>query len=72
MSPLNDIYYEVLNMETSGEIDRNLLNLNLKLSNLIQSPSITSIDTLTPKEEYQSGNDFLKMLSSQFSKYSHF
>lgn len=43
-------------METSGEIDRNLLNLNLNLSNLIQSPSITSIDTLTPKEEYHSGN----------------
>lgn len=52
---LNDIYYEVLNMETSGELDRNLLNLNLNLSSLIQSPSITSIDTLTPKEEYQSG-----------------
>lgn len=42
-------------METSGELDRNLLNLNLNLSNLIQSPSITSIDTLTPKEEYHSG-----------------
>lgn len=56
VSPLNDIYYEVLNMETSGELDRNLLNLNLNLSNLINSPSITSIDTLTPKEEYQSGS----------------
>lgn len=42
-------------METSGELDRNLLNLNLNLSSLIQSPSITPIDTLTPKEEYHSG-----------------
>lgn len=47
-------------METSGEIDRNLLNLNLNLSNLIQSPSITSIDTLTPKEEYHSGKKMLQ------------
>ncbi|XP_076260530.1 GTPase activating protein and centrosome-associated isoform X4 [Rhynchophorus ferrugineus] len=53
----NEVVYEVLNMETSGEIDRNLLNLNLKLSGLIQSPSITSIDTLTPKEEYHSDGD---------------
>ncbi|KAJ3641745.1 hypothetical protein Zmor_028224 [Zophobas morio] len=54
---LNDIYYEVLNMETSGELDKNLLNLNLNLSSLIQSPSITSIDTITPKEEYNSDGD---------------
>ncbi|CAH1983293.1 unnamed protein product [Acanthoscelides obtectus] len=58
VSDLNDIYYEVLNMETSGELDRNLLNLNLKnFSSLIPSPSITSIDTLTPKEEYYSDGD---------------
>lgn len=42
-------------METSGELDRNRLNLTLNLSSLIQSPSITSIDTITPKEEYHSG-----------------
>lgn len=52
---LGDVYYEVLNMETSGELDRNRLNLTLNLSSLIQSPSITSIDTITPKEEYHSG-----------------
>lgn len=51
-----DVFYEVLNMETSGELNRNRLNLTLNLSNLIQSPSITSIDTITPKEEYESGN----------------
>ncbi|CAH1128718.1 unnamed protein product [Ceutorhynchus assimilis] len=56
-SDLNEVVYEVLNMETSGELDRNLLNLNLNLSSLIQSPSITSIDTLTPKEEYHSDGD---------------
>ncbi|KAL1490600.1 hypothetical protein ABEB36_013266 [Hypothenemus hampei] len=54
---LNEIIYEVLNMETSGELDRNLLNLNLNLSSLMQSPSITSIDTLTPKEDYLSDGD---------------
>ncbi|XP_030757026.1 rab GTPase-activating protein 1-like isoform X2 [Sitophilus oryzae] len=53
----HEIIYEVLSMETSGEIDKNLLNLNLNLSSLIQSPSITSIDNLTPKEEYQSDGD---------------
>ncbi|CAG9857075.1 unnamed protein product [Phyllotreta striolata] len=57
VSELNDVYYEVLNMETSGELDRNLLNLNLNLSSLIHSPSITSIDTLTPKEDYASDGD---------------
>ncbi|KAJ8917151.1 hypothetical protein NQ315_012643 [Exocentrus adspersus] len=57
VSELNDVYYEVLSMETSGELDRNLLNLNLNLSSLIQSPSITPIDALTPKEEYQSDGD---------------
>lgn len=62
MSELNDVYYEVLNMETSGELDRNLLNLNLNLSSLIQSPSITSIDTLTPKEEYYSGKKNINLL----------
>uniref|UniRef100_A0AAR5PSH0 Rab-GAP TBC domain-containing protein n=1 Tax=Dendroctonus ponderosae TaxID=77166 RepID=A0AAR5PSH0_DENPD len=56
-SDLSEVKYEVLNMETSGELDRNLLNLNLNLSSLIQSPSITSIDTLTPKEEYHSDGD---------------
>lgn len=63
MSELNDVYYEVLNMETSGELDRNLLNLNLSLASIIQSPSITSIDTLTPKEEYYSGISMLQFMS---------
>lgn len=52
-----DVYYDVLSMETSGELDRNLLNLNLNLTSLIQSPSINSIDTITPKEEYFSDGD---------------
>ncbi|XP_044756834.1 rab GTPase-activating protein 1-like isoform X2 [Coccinella septempunctata] len=54
---VEDVYYEVLSMETSGELDRNLLNLNLNLTSLIQSPSINSIDTITPKEEYFSDGD---------------
>ncbi|KAI4458021.1 tbc1 domain family member gtpase-activating protein [Holotrichia oblita] len=54
---LTDIYYEVLSMETSGELDRNRLNLTLNLSSLIQSPSITSIDTITPKDENASDGD---------------
>lgn len=59
VSALNDINFEVMSMETSGELDKSLLNLNLNLANLIQSPSITSIDTLTPKVEYHSGNNFI-------------
>ena len=51
----SDVYYEVLNMETSGELDRNRLNLTLNLTSLIQSPSITSIDIVTPKEDHLSG-----------------
>lgn len=47
--------YEVLGMETSGELDRNRLNLTLNLTSLIRTPSITSIDALTPKEDYLSG-----------------
>lgn len=52
---LGDLVYEVQSMETSGELDRNRLNLTLNLSSLIQSPSITSVDSITPKEECQSG-----------------
>ncbi|PNF22091.1 hypothetical protein B7P43_G08891 [Cryptotermes secundus] len=60
--PSNDVtavHYEVLSIETSGELDRNRLNLTLNLSNLMRSPSFTSIDidTLTPKEETVSDGD---------------
>lgn len=51
-----EIHYEVQSIETSGELDRNRLNLALNLASLIRSPSLTSIDTLTPKEEIDSGN----------------
>jgi hypothetical protein len=58
--PSNDVttvHYEVMSIETSGELDRNRLNLTLNLTSLIHSPSFTSIDidTLTPKEEAVSG-----------------
>ncbi|XP_058799127.1 rab GTPase-activating protein 1-like isoform X2 [Phymastichus coffea] len=53
----NEIHYEVQNIETSGEIDRNRLNLALNLASLIRSPSLTSIDTLTPKEDFDSDGD---------------
>lgn len=58
--PSNDVstvHYEVLSIDTSGELDRNRLNLTLNLANFIRSSSITSIDidTLTPKEEIVSG-----------------
>lgn len=52
-----DLQYEVINMDTSGELDRNRLNLTLNLTNLIRTPSVTSIDTLTPKDEYFSDGD---------------
>lgn len=52
----SEIHYEVQSIETSGELDRNRLNLALNLASLIRSPSLTSIDTLTPKEEIDSGN----------------
>ncbi|KAF5273077.1 hypothetical protein FQR65_LT04819 [Abscondita terminalis] len=54
---LGDVFYEVVSMESSGELDRNRLNLTLNLSHLIQSPSITSVDSITPKEEYLSDGD---------------
>uniref|UniRef100_A0ABD2VXZ4 Rab-GAP TBC domain-containing protein n=1 Tax=Trichogramma kaykai TaxID=54128 RepID=A0ABD2VXZ4_9HYME len=50
----NEVHYEVTNIDTSGEIDRNRLNLALNLASLIRSPSSTSIDTLTPKEDLES------------------
>ncbi|EGI68405.1 Rab GTPase-activating protein 1 [Acromyrmex echinatior] len=52
-----EIHYEVQSIETSGELDRNRLNLALNLASLIRSPSLTSIDTLTPKEEIDSDGD---------------
>lgn len=52
-----DVHYEVQSIETSGELDRNRLNLALNLAALIRSPSLTSIDTLTPKEEADSDGD---------------
>ncbi|KAL1138790.1 hypothetical protein AAG570_008852 [Ranatra chinensis] len=55
---INEPNYEVVSIETSGEIDRNRLNLTLNnLASYIRSPSITSIDTLTPREEYNSDGD---------------
>ncbi|XP_066588338.1 rab GTPase-activating protein 1-like [Prorops nasuta] len=53
----NEIHYEVQTIETSGELDRNRLNLALNLASLIRSPSLSSIDTLTPKEEVDSDGD---------------
>lgn len=48
--------YEVLSIETSGEIDRSRLSLTLNLANFILSPSIASVEEiLTPKEEEDSG-----------------
>lgn len=51
------VHYEVLSIDTSGDLDRNRPNLMLNLGNLIRSPSFSSIDidTLTPKEEAVSG-----------------
>ncbi|XP_025837449.1 rab GTPase-activating protein 1-like isoform X2 [Agrilus planipennis] len=54
---LGETVYEVLGMETSGELDRNRLNLTLNLSSLIQSPSIPSVDSITPKDDYHSDGD---------------
>lgn len=55
-----EISFEVLNIETSGELDRNRLNLTLNLANLIKSPSFPSIDvdTLSPKDDDSSGKFF--------------
>ncbi|XP_073988097.1 rab GTPase-activating protein 1-like [Rhodnius prolixus] len=54
----NEPNYEVVSIETSGEIDRNRLNLTLNnLASYIRSPSITSIDTLTPRDDYNSDGD---------------
>ncbi|KAK0089910.1 hypothetical protein PV325_004662 [Microctonus aethiopoides] len=52
-----EIHYEVQSIDTSGELDRNRLNLALNLASLIRSSSLTSIDTLTPKEEIDSDGD---------------
>ncbi|XP_012282451.1 rab GTPase-activating protein 1-like isoform X3 [Orussus abietinus] len=59
----SEIHYEVQSIETSGELDRNRLNLALNLASLIRSPSLTSIDTLTPKEEIDSADGDEPMLS---------
>lgn len=53
----DDVHYEVQSIDTSGELDRNRLNLALNLSSLIKSQSLTSIDTLTPKDDIDSDGD---------------
>lgn len=61
---MNDSTFEVLSiepMEPAPDLDhRNRLNLTLNnLASFIHSPSVTSIDTLTPKEEdCSSGNSY--------------
>ncbi|XP_014284415.1 rab GTPase-activating protein 1 isoform X1 [Halyomorpha halys] len=58
MSLDNEPNYEVVSIETSGEIDRSRLNLTLNnLASYIRSPSITSMDTLTPRDDYNSDGD---------------
>ncbi|XP_015113735.1 rab GTPase-activating protein 1-like [Diachasma alloeum] len=52
-----EIHYEVQSIETSGELDRNRLNLALNLASLIRSPSLTSIDTLTPNQPEEIDSD---------------
>ncbi|XP_044593571.1 rab GTPase-activating protein 1-like isoform X2 [Cotesia glomerata] len=52
-----EVHYEVVSIETSGELDRNRVNLALNLASLIRSSSLTSIDTLTPKEDPDSDGD---------------
>ncbi|KAL0275484.1 UNVERIFIED_CONTAM: hypothetical protein PYX00_003316 [Menopon gallinae] len=49
--------YEVLSIETSGELDRSRLNLSLNLASFIMSPSINSVEISTPKEDETSDND---------------
>ncbi|XP_014248994.1 rab GTPase-activating protein 1 [Cimex lectularius] len=56
--------YEVVSIESTGPIDRNRLNMTLNnLANLIRSPSLTSIDTLTPKDEMYNSDGDEPMLS---------
>ncbi|XP_075228045.1 GTPase activating protein and centrosome-associated isoform X2 [Lycorma delicatula] len=55
---MNETLYEVVSIEPSGELDRSRLNLTLNnIASFIRSPSVTSIDTLTPKEECPSDGD---------------
>ncbi|XP_039287963.1 rab GTPase-activating protein 1-like, partial [Nilaparvata lugens] len=57
-SETNELLYKVISIESSGELDRSRLNLTLNnIANFIRSPSVTSIDTLTPKDECPSDGD---------------
>ena len=44
-------------MKSSGEIERNRLNLTLNLASLIRTPDV-DLDSLTPKEDNMSGAHF--------------
>lgn len=68
MSLDNEPNYEVVSIETSGEIDRSRLNLTLNnLASYIRSPSITSMDTLTPRDDYNSGFFFIFYFSYELN-----
>jgi len=42
--------YEVVSIETSGELDRSRLVLPLSLANFMRSPSLSSLEALSPKD----------------------
>uniref|UniRef100_A0A1B6CKT3 Rab-GAP TBC domain-containing protein n=4 Tax=Clastoptera arizonana TaxID=38151 RepID=A0A1B6CKT3_9HEMI len=61
ISDRTEVNYEVVKIERSEppvDLDRNRLNLTLNnLASFIHSPSVTSMDALTPKEDYASDGD---------------
>lgn len=62
----NDVDFELVSMKSSGEIERNRLNLTLNLASLIRAPDV-DLDSLTPKEDNLSG----KLIFNQVSYYEN-
>jgi len=53
----SDVSYKLLNIDSSGEMDKSRLNMTLNnLANFIKTQSINSFELSSPKDEDLSGN----------------
>ncbi|KAJ1520718.1 hypothetical protein ONE63_003815 [Megalurothrips usitatus] len=63
----NEVDFELVNMKTTGELERNRLNLTLNLASLIRSSDV-DIDSMTPKDELSDGDEPLLSGTGDVSK----
>nr|XP_018900876.1 PREDICTED: rab GTPase-activating protein 1-like isoform X1 [Bemisia tabaci] len=64
-----NLEYKLVSIECSGELDRNRLNLTFnKLANFIRSPSLSSVEALSPRDDSSDGDEPLLSGTGEVSK----